>query len=417
MTAATTKTATTKAATTKASIATGTATAMNLNRDHLVPADMLSGDRLSGDRLSGDRLSGDRLSGGIVSSDGSDEDASDPNGVGDATTMRAIVQREYGSADVLRSEIVELPEIAADEVLIEVHAAGLDRGVWHLVTGQPYLVRLAGYGITRPKQPTPGLDVAGRVVAVGAGVTRFTVGDEVFGIADGSFAEFAAAKEDKLVHKPANVSFESAGVAAVSGITALQALTDIGQVTSGQRVLVVGASGGVGSYAVQIAKALGAHVTGVAGTHNLELVRRLGADDVIDHTTADFTAGAVGEDRRYDLVVDIGGRNSVRRLRSVLTETGTLVIVGGEGGNRWTGGIGRQIRAKLLSAFVHQRLTFFISTEHHSFIQRLAEYLESGEVVPAISHRFDLDEVPEAIRQLEAGRLSGKSVVVVRGDR
>ncbi|MGI9644742.1 MAG: NAD(P)-dependent alcohol dehydrogenase [Ilumatobacteraceae bacterium] len=328
----------------------------------------------------------------------------------DATTMQAIVQDEYGSADVLRSEPIGRPTIDADQVLVEVHAAGIDRGVWHLVTGQPYLVRVAGYGLSKPKQRTPGLDVAGRVVAVGADVSRFAVGDEVFGIADGSFAEYAAADEDKLVHKPGNVSFEAAGAAAVSGITALQALTDVGGVEAGQHVLIVGASGGVGSFAVQLAKALGAHVTGVAGTQNLDLVRSLGADHVVDHRTEDFAA----TDRRYDLILDIGGRNSVRRLRSVLTPNGTLVIVGGEGGNKLTGGIGRQLRAVLLSPFVKQRLTMFISKEHHSFMDRLARYLASGEVVPSIGRRFELDEVPDAVREMEAGRLSGKSVIVVR---
>ncbi len=334
----------------------------------------------------------------------------DVNDATDRTTMAAVVQDGYGPADVLRVEHVARPEIAADEVLVEVHTAGIDRGVWHLVTGQPYLVRVAGYGLTKPKQPTPGLDVAGRVVAVGAGVTRFAEGDEVFGIASGSFAEYAAAKEDKLVHKPAGVPFEAAGVASVSGITALQALTDVGGLQPGQRVLIVGASGGVGSFAVQLAKVLGAHVTGVAGTRNLDLVRRLGADEVVDYRTDDFAEG----DTRYDLVVDIGGRNNVRRLRSVLTREGTLVIVGGEGGNKITGGIGRQLRALLLSPFVSQRLTTFVSKEHHSFIERLASYLVSGAVVPAINHRFDLDEVPAAIRQMEAGEISGKSAVVVR---
>ena len=336
--------------------------------------------------------------------------ADDMNDTTDPTTMAAVVQDEYGPAEVLRVEHIARPGIAADEVLVEVHTAGIDRGQWHLVTGQPYLMRLAGYGVTKPKQPTPGLDVAGRVVAVGADVTRFSEGDAVFGIATGSFAEYAAAKEDKLVHKPSGVSFEAAGVASVSGITALQALTDVGGLQPGQRVLIVGASGGVGSFAVQLAKALGAHVTGVAGTRNLDLVRRLGADEVVDHSRDDFAGG----DARYDLVIDIGGRNGVRRLRSVLTRDGTLVIVGGEGGNKITGGIGRQLRAVLLSPFVSQRLTMFVSKEHHSFIERLAAYVASGEVVPAINHHFDLDEVPEALRRMEAGELSGKSAVIVR---
>ncbi|MBT8248206.1 MAG: NAD(P)-dependent alcohol dehydrogenase, partial [Acidimicrobiia bacterium] len=254
--------------------------------------------------------------------------------------MQAIVQDRYGSADVLELSTIERPEIKPDEVLVEVVAAGLDRGVEHLMTGLPYMVRIAGYGLTKPKTRVPGLDVAGRVVAVGSEVTSFAPGDEVFGIASGSFAQFAAAKETKLAHKPANLTFEQAGVAAISGITALQALTTVGKLQPGQKVLVIGASGGVGSYAVQLAKALGGAVTGVAGSRNLELVRSLGAEQVIDYTAEDFTDG--GE--RYDLIIDTGGRNSIRRLRSVLAPTGALVIVGGEGGGRWTGGIGRQLR-------------------------------------------------------------------------
>ncbi len=199
-------------------------------------------------------------------------------------TMRAVTQRAYGSTEVLDLAAVERPDIAADEVLIEVVAAGLDRGVWHLMTGMPYLIRLMGYGLTRPKNPVPGMDVAGRVVQVGRDVTRFAVGDEVFGIGHGTFAEFAAAKESKLVHKPDNVSFEHAGVSAISGITALQALTKVGHLEAGQHVLVIGASGGVGSFAVQLAHALGAHVTGVASTAKLDAVRAMGADHVIDYT-------------------------------------------------------------------------------------------------------------------------------------
>ncbi|NNL14325.1 MAG: NAD(P)-dependent alcohol dehydrogenase [Acidimicrobiia bacterium] len=323
--------------------------------------------------------------------------------------MQAIVQDRYGSADVLELSTIERPEIKPDEVLVEVVAAGLDRGVEHLMTGLPYMVRIAGYGLTKPKTRVPGLDVAGRVVAVGGEVTSFATGDEVFGIASGSFAQFAAARETKLAHKPANLTFEQAGVAAISGITALQALTTVGKLQSGQKVLVIGASGGVGSYTVQLAKALGGAVTGVVGTGNLELVRSLGAEQVIDYTTDDFTAG--GE--RYDLIIDTGGRNSIRRLRSVLAPTGTLVIVGGEGGGKWTGGIGRQLRAMLRSPFTRQRLTSMISKEDRAFIESLADYMERGEVVPAIGRRFDLAEVPDALRRLAAGSLSGKAVIVV----
>jgi len=323
--------------------------------------------------------------------------------------MRAVTQDRYGSADSLTIATIERPEIESDEVLIEVVAAGVDRGVWHLVTGKPYLVRLAGYGITKPKNPVPGLDVSGRVVAVGDGVTRFDIGDEVFGIAAGTYAEFAAAKEEKLAHKPAALSFEEAAVASISGITALQALTDVAQVQAGQSVLVIGASGGVGSYAVQLAKALGATVTGVASGAKADLVVSLGADEVIDYTASEYLDG----EARYDVIIDIGGLNSIKRLRRALKKTGTLVIVGGEGGGSVTGGIGRQLRAKMLSLFVSQRLTFFLSAEHHSHMERLAGYLETGDVTPAVGHRYGLDEVPQAIADLESGRARGKSVIVV----
>lgn len=323
------------------------------------------------------------------------------------THMRAVTQDAYGTSDVLRVEVVERPTIASDEVLIEVHAAGVDRGTEHLMTGEPYLIRLLGYGLLKPKQPVPGLDVAGVVVQVGQAVMRFAVGDEVFGIANGAFAEFAAAKQDKLSHKPRSVSFEAAAVSAVSGITALQALTDVGKVEAGQRVLVIGASGGVGTFAVQLATALGATVDGVAGTRNLELVRSLGAEHVFDHTQSDIAD--IG--KRYDLVIDTGGLNPIRNLRKLLSENGTLVIVGGEDGNRFTGGISRQLRAVMLSPFVNQRLAMFMSTEHHSFIDRLGNHLESGAVVPAISGRFDLVDTAQALHLFETGQASGKSVI------
>jgi len=321
--------------------------------------------------------------------------------------MQAIVQHRYGTAEVLELQTVDRPEPGRNEVLIEVEAAGVDRGVWHLVTGLPYLVRLAGYGITKPKNPIPGLDVAGRIVAVGPDVTRFQPGDEVFGIAKGSYADYTAADENKLAHKPSTVTSQQAAVAAISGITALQALTDIGGVRDGQSVLVIGASGGVGTYAVQLAKAFGAIVTGASSAAKADLVRSIGADRVIDYAEEDFVA----DGPTYDLILDIGGRNSIRRLRRALQPAGTLVIVGGEGGGRWTGGVGRQLRAMLLSPFVGQRLTTFISTEHYTHIERLAAHIENGEVVPIVDRAFDLGDVPLALRELEAGRVRGKAVV------
>ena len=324
--------------------------------------------------------------------------------------MRAITQDRYGSADVLELNSVARPTPKPDEVLIEVIAAAVDRGTCHLMTGTPYLIRLAGYGLTKPKNRVPGLDVAGRVAAVGTAVTRFSPGDEVFGIANGSLAEYATAKEDKLAAKPANLPFAQAAASAVSGITALQALTDVGGAEPGQRVLIVGASGGVGSFAVQLAKALGTDVTAVASTRNLDFMRSLGADRVVDYTAEDFTA----IDQRYDLIVDIGGRTSISRLRRVLTTTGTLVIVGGEDGNRITGGVGRQLRALMLSPFVEQRLTTFISAEHYSVMERLADHVTAGAVTPAVQASFPLADTATGIEQLDTGKATGKTVIIVR---
>jgi NADPH:quinone reductase-like Zn-dependent oxidoreductase len=328
-------------------------------------------------------------------------------------TMKAIVHRSYGSADVLERETVDVPPIGEKEVLIEVKCAAIDRGTWHLMTGTPYLIRVLGFGFMKPKQPVPGLDVSGIVVAVGSAVTRFVTGDAVFGIANGSCAEYSVASEDKLVSKPSDLTFEAAAAATVSGITALEALTDVGKVQAGQQVLVIGASGGVGTYAVQLAKALGAEVTGVASASKADLLHTLGADHVIDYETS-YLADS---ERQYDLIVDIGGRNKVSSLRNVLKSQGTLVFVGGEGGNRVTGGIGRQVGATLLSLFLKQRLTMFINSEHHSIMERLSEFIQSGAVTPSIGKRFDLDDVPAAMKELETGNVRGKTVIIVRSTR
>jgi len=277
------------------------------------------------------------------------------------------------------------------------------------MTGLPYLVRVMGYGLTKPKNPVRGMDVSGRVVEIGGEVTRFAVGDEVFGIGTGTFAEFAAAKEAKLVRKPSNISFEQAAVSTISGITALQALTTVGRLERGQHVLVLGASGGVGSFAVQIARALGVTVTGVASTAKLDVVRALGADHVIDYTAQTIIDGG----QRYDLIIDTGGRNTLSRLRRALSPTGTLVIVGGEGGGRLSGGIGRQLRAALLSPFVKQRLAFFVSEESLDYIEPLTAHLASGAVTPTVGQRFALGEVPAAIEAMEAGTLIGKAAIMV----
>jgi NADPH:quinone reductase-like Zn-dependent oxidoreductase len=321
--------------------------------------------------------------------------------------MRAIVQDAYGSADVLRLEEIDTPDIAANEALIEVHAAGMDRGTWHLMAGQPYLMRLIGFGLRRPKQRVPGRDMAGTVVAVGSKVTRFQPGDEVFGIARGSFAEYAAAREGKLAHKPAGFSFAEAAVVAISGLTALQGLRDVGRIQPGQKVLIVGASGGVGTYAVQLAKAFGAQVTGVCSTAKVELVRSIGADQVIDYTRDDFADGI----QRYDLILDIGGNSRLSRLRRALAPRGTLVIVGGEGG-KWTG-MGRQLRALVLSLFVRQRLTMLVSKEHHTYLEALRSLIEAGQLTPVIGRTCRLTDVPDAMRNLQAGHARGKIAITI----
>jgi NADPH:quinone reductase-like Zn-dependent oxidoreductase len=322
--------------------------------------------------------------------------------------MRAIVQDRYGSADVLRLDEIPRPEVGPDDVLIEVRAAGVDRGVWHLVAGQPYVLRLAGFGVRAPKMRVPGRDVAGVVAGVGGAVTRFRPGDHVFGIGRGTFAEYALAPEDKLEPMPASLTFEQAAAVPISGLTALQGVSEVGRLEAGQRVLVVGASGGVGTFAVQIAVALGGQVTGVCSGGKADLVRSLGATNVLDYARDDFADGT----HEYDLVVDIGGNSSLRRLRRALTPHGTLVIVGGEGGGRWFGGVDRQLRALALSPFVGQRLTNFVSKEHHAGLVRLTELVDAGRLVPSVDRTYPLHEMPDALRHLQAGTVMGKLVVV-----
>jgi NADPH:quinone reductase-like Zn-dependent oxidoreductase len=325
----------------------------------------------------------------------------------ETATMRAVVQNAYGTSEVLGLEDRPVPTPKADQVLVRVHAAGLDRGTWHLMTGTPYAVRLA-MGLTRPRQAVPGRDLAGVVEAVGAEVTRFAPGDEVFGMGTGTFAELAVAPEGKLAPKPANLTFEQAAVVPISAGTALQAL-DAGRCASGQRVLVTGASGGVGSYVVQLAAAMGAEVTGVASAAKLDLVRSLGATHVLDYAVDDFADGS----QRYDLVVDIAGNPSVRRLRSALTSSGSAVIVGGEDSGKILG-MSRQLRAVLVSPFVSQRLTMAVAKERASDLDRLTPYLESGAVVPSIDRTYPLEQAPEAMARLEAGEVRGKIAISVR---
>jgi NADPH:quinone reductase-like Zn-dependent oxidoreductase len=324
--------------------------------------------------------------------------------------MKAVVQDSYGSADVLEVREIAKPAPTDDEVLVRVRAAGVDPGVWHLMTGRPYLVRVMGYGLRTPKVGIRGRDVAGRVEAVGIKVTQPQPGAEVFGIGEGSFAEYVCARADKLAPKPANLSFEQAAAVPISGLTALQALRDTGKVQPGQQVVIVGAAGGVGSFAVQLAKAFGAQVTGVASTTKLELVRSIGADQVIDYTREDFADGS----RHWDLIVDTAGRRSLSQLRRALTRRGRLVIVGGEGGGRWLGGFDRQIlRAPLLSALVRQRLRPLVAKERRADLLVLKELIEAGKVTPVIDRTYPLSEVPQAIRYLEQGHARGKVVITV----
>ena len=321
--------------------------------------------------------------------------------------MWAITHSRYGSAEVLRIQEIDRPAIGDDEVLIQVHAAGLDRGTWHFMTGLPYAFRLA-CGLRAPKNPVLGLDTAGTVVATGARVTRFAAGDAVFGVSRGAFAEYAAAREGKLAGKPANLTFEQAAVLGVSGVTALQGLRDAGRLARGQHVLITGASGGVGTFAVQIAKAMGAEVTGVCSTAKTSLVRSIGADHILDYTRDDITGGA----RRYDLILDLAGNTPLARLRRALTTTGTLVLAGGEHGGRWLG-MGRQVRALALSPFVRQRLKMLLSTQDRADLEELAGLTETGDLTPVIGEIYPLHRASDAIRQLERGNARGKLAISI----
>ena len=334
-----------------------------------------------------------------------------PDTTSATTTMRAVVQERYGTdpSQVLQEHRVPRPEVGPDEVLVRVAAAGVDRGVVHLMTGHPYLVRLAGYGIRRPKQPIPGLDLAGTVVAIGDDVTSFAPGDEVLGIGVGAYAEYAVAPASKLVHRTEELAPEEAAVLSISGLTALQAVRDQADVQPGERVLVVGASGGVGSYAVQIAVAYGAEVTGVASGSKLDAVARMGAHHLIDHTTEEIDAR--GSD--YDVVIDIGGNRSLAALRRVMRRNGRLVIVGGENGGRWTAGTGRQLRAVILSLVVPQTLRPFISGENREDIATLVEMHGRGELTAWVDRVVPIDDAADALAWVMAGRATGKVAIRV----
>lgn len=322
--------------------------------------------------------------------------------------MKAIVQNEYGAPkDVLTLREVERPTIGDDDVLVQVRSAGVHIGDWLVGSGLPYLVRL-GYGLTKPKNSVPGMEIAGRVESVGKNVDQFRPGDDVFGWCTGAFAEYAAVAQDALAPMPANATFEQAAATPISGFTALQALRDKGRVKAGQRVLIIGASGGVGTFAVQIAKGYDAEVTGVCSTRNVDLVRGIGADHVIDYTREEIATGG----QRYDVIIDTAGNRSLSELRRALTANGTLVIVGGSGG-RWLMGSGRSIGALILSTLVSQSLRPFLSKTTKKDLVVLGALIESGAVTPVIDRTYPLDAAADALAHVGERHTRGKTVITV----
>lgn len=315
--------------------------------------------------------------------------------------MKAIVQDIFGSPDVLRLEEVDAPAVGPDDVLVRVRAASVNPADWHAMRGSPWFARPM-FGMLKPKQRTPGVDLAGVVEAVGANVTDFRPGDEIFGARNGSLAELVCGGKN-FIAKPASLSFEQAGSVAIAGCTALQALRDKAGLQAGQRVLVNGAAGGVGTFAVQIAKSMGAHVTGVCSTRNVELVRSLGADEVVDYTADDFTRG--GEP--YDVIVDLIGNRSTSDLRRALTPKGTAVLIGGEGR------LVEMLTPLVVGRFVSQRLVSFIAKITKEDLAELSELAEAGKLTPVVDRTYPLSEAPEAIRYLETGHARGKVVVTV----
>jgi NADPH:quinone reductase-like Zn-dependent oxidoreductase len=322
--------------------------------------------------------------------------------------MKAIVQDAYGTADNLVFAEIDTPTAGNGEALVRVHAASVFIGDWHVVTGLPYAVR-PKLGLRRPKVRVRGQEMAGIVASVGKGVTRFKQGDEVFGTCEGAFAEYVPVPERLLAPKPSNLTFERAATVAITGTTALQAVRDKGGVTPGQTVLIIGAAGGVGSFAVQIAKALGARVTGVGNTSQLDVMRSIGAEDVIDYTSEDF----VKTGRQWDVIVETAGARPIAELRRALTPKGTLVIVGGEGGGKWVGKAGRMVQAPMMSPFVSQKMTTLNVKHNGADLAVLKGLIEAGKLKPVIGRTYQLSEVPDAIRDLEARRTQGKSVVLV----
>jgi NADPH:quinone reductase-like Zn-dependent oxidoreductase len=325
--------------------------------------------------------------------------------------MKAIAQDRYGDAGVLALRDIDPPKPAGGEVLVQVKAAGADPGVWHMMTGVPYLMRVIGFGFRRPKVPVRGLALSGVVEATGTGASRFRPGHEVFGTCrSGSFAEYAIARQDRLAAKPPDLTFEQAAALPVSAITALQAVRDRARVKAGQRVLVTGAGGGIGTYAVQLAKASGATVTGVCGPAKADLVRSLGADRVIDYTREEIDRDGAG----YDVIIDIAGNRPLALLRRALAPRGTLVLTGGDRYDRpVVTGMSRQSRAALLSPFTGQRLRSLIARENTADLETLAQLAESGAITPVIDRTYLLADAAQAIRDIADGHATGKGIVVI----
>ena len=322
--------------------------------------------------------------------------------------MQAMVQDTYGSAEVMQSREIDKPEIGDDEVLVRVRAAGVNPADWAIMSGLPYIARPV-YGLFKPKNAVRGTDVAGTVEAVGSGVTRFKPGDDVFGWSDGSYAEYAAAPEDKLALKPANLTFEQAAAVPMAGLVALQALRDHAKVTPGQKVLINGASGGIGTFAIQIAKAYGAEVTAVASTRNLEMVRSIGADHVIDYTQDDFTKS--GE--QYDVILDNVANHSLSELRRALTPTGTLIPNGGGFEHRWIASGGRIVRAAVMFQFGGQKLGNFLMSTNHEDLDVLKGMIEAGKVTPVLDRAYPLRETAQAIGHVGEGHARGKTTITI----
>jgi NADPH:quinone reductase-like Zn-dependent oxidoreductase len=321
--------------------------------------------------------------------------------------MKAIVQARYGSPDVLQLKDLDKPVVKDDQVLVRVRAAAVNIGDWHLLRGMPYVMRLVA-GLRRPKREIPGLDIAGQVEAVGGNVQQFRPGDEVFGWCKGAFAEYVCAPARNLLPTASNLTLEQSAAVGDSAFTALAAVRDQGKVRPAQRVLINGASGAVGTFAVQIAKAFGAHVTGICGTANLDMVRSIGADEVIDYTREDF----VQTGQRYDVMLDLVGNRPLSDCRRALTPRGTYVLVGVKDMGRWFG-LGRQTTALLLARFVRQRVRVFIVRHNTEDLAVLKKLVEAGKVTPVIDRRYTLSEVPEALRFLGEGHSRGKIVIAV----